>query len=338
MTSFTPKIRVALLTGGISSEDYLSRRSCHSYYQALDPERYDFYLLDWQKNGRVIESHTNTPTVARIHPNLLSCFMHFRGDVVVNTLHGEKENSGQIQGLLELAKIPYTGNRLGPSALGMDKEKTKYFFHHLGINTPKSVRFELSVDSLSQLSKLIHQAGLHFPLIFKPIAGGSSDGIILIKETNYLATTYQYLLENAHHRAYFIEEFIQGKDLSFAIFNTGTADPIYTLPAAGIHYVGPFFDKQIKFEEQYQVQFPYGLSADITNKMQQAAIAIHQELGLTCFSRTDFILGDAGLFALEVNTHPGMSNSSILSHMLKEGGYTLSFFLDQMIAFSLNPQ
>ena len=330
------KVVLALLTGGISSEDYLSRRSCDTFCQVLDKERYDFYLLDWKKNGEIVESELNQPTkIARTHRDIISCFTDFRGDVVVNTLHGERENCGQIQGLLELAQIPYTGNRLSPSSIGMDKEKTKLCFQSLGINTPRALSLPLSLKKIEAFLELLNQAKLRYPLICKPVRGGSSDGIFLIRDASEVATAYELICQKEPSQAYFIEEFVEGSELSVALFNLGSDYPVYTFPVSRIDYNGTFFNKQVKYEEGYQVRFPHYIKPRIEQEMKNAALQIHRYLGLEGFSRTDFILGSNGFFALEVNTHPGMSSSSIVPKMVNEEGHSLTFFLDQMIEHAL---
>lgn len=332
------KITVALLTGGISSEDYLSRRSCTTLCASLAKDRYDFYVLDWKKDGRVYRSKLNRPQEGdRKYRNILSCFGDFTGDVLFNTLHGEQENCGRIQGLLELAKIPYTGNGLCPSVLGMDKEKTKICFQHLDIPTPRSLQLPpvAEVENWQKLQIYFEEKQFRYPLILKPVKGGSSDGIRLIETETDLRAAHDFLTTRERKQPSFIEEFIQGQDLSVGLFQLGPSQPACTFPVARIDYAETFFDKNVKYEKRYTVSFPSDLVQPLVDEMKEAALAIHQCLGLEGFSRTDFILSPMGIYALEVNTHPGMSRSSIMPQMVREGGFTLKFFVERMIEYAM---
>ena len=336
------KITVALLTGGISSEDYLSRRSCTTVYRELDNSRYDLFILDWQKQGRVEQSAINNPEqLTKTHKSIVSCFADFNGDVVFNTLHGELENSGQIQGLLELAKIPITGNGLAASVLGMDKQKCKDCFASLAVPTPRGIQLPQPDVPLTvkELQGLFNKAGMQLPLILKPVSGGSSDGILLIRDESALAASLEQINQDNQQRPFLIEEFHRGRELSVGIFcfpgQINCSQRFTMLPVAEIVYDGDFFDKKVKHEEKYQLSFPADLSEDLLDRLEKTALAIHCYFGLQGFSRTDFILTDNELYTLEVNTHPGMGCSSIIPGMVEQAGLSLGNFYGQMIDYAL---
>jgi D-alanine-D-alanine ligase len=336
------KITVALLTGGISNEAYLSRRSCATVCKELDRDRYDIFILDWQQQGTVKQSALNRPEQwVKAHTDIIACFADFSGDLVFNTLHGELENSGQIQGLLELAKIPLTGNGITASVLGMNKQKCKDCFASLAVPCPRGVLLPAPDVPLTYkvLQQILSRAGLRLPLILKPVSGGSSDGIHLIRNVSELTASLELINHANRQRPFLMEEFHNGREISVGIFcfpgQINCSRHFIMLPVAEILYEGVFFDKEIKHEEQYQLSFPDDLSPELLARLKKAAHAIHCYLGLQGFSRTDFILTDSELFALEVNTHPGMSSSSIIPGMVAQAGLSLGNLYGQMIDYSL---
>jgi D-alanine-D-alanine ligase len=328
------KTTLAFLCGGISSEDYLSRRSCELLYKEMERNTSDIFVLDWQRDGRVFESAINAPfTQNRVHPSIVHCFTDFQGDIVVNLLHGEKENCGEIQGLLRLAQIPYTGNDLSSSIIGMNKTLTKTCFQKLRINSPRDFLFQpvRKEDHLDLLFEF-HSTGLQFPLILKPVKGGSSFGIHLVHNKdellNFVETTYD-------GTPYLFEEFIQGDDCCIGVFATRANPTPIILPMARIHYKGDFFDATIKYEDTYRVNFPIDVDKSLVEGMRDAALMTHRFIGFNGFSRCDFIVKDDEFFALEVNTHPGMSAYSIVPNMVKHAGLSLGSFFYEMIEETL---
>jgi D-alanine-D-alanine ligase len=324
------KTKLALLCGGISREDYLSRRSCQVLYQVLDTTKFDLYILDWQQDGSVLESTVNSPDLIRTtHPSILHCFANFSGDVVVNLIHGEKENCGEIQGLLELAHIPYTGNGLSASVEGMVKTLTKRCFTEIGVKTPAAFLFRprRKEDRLKLLGEL-RSTALHYPLILKPVKGGSSIGIQLVHNETELQ---EFLAQLGDLTPYLFEEFIEGTEYSVGVFATHSSPKTIVLPIARIDHEGDYFDAQIKFNDTYRVVFPTDIPRIPAEGMRQAAIRIHETIGFSGFSRCDFIVRGDDFFALEVNTHPGMSAYSIVPNMVKQAQLSLGDFFEQMI-------
>ncbi len=328
------KIKVALLCGGISLEDYLSRRSCQVLYQALDTRQFALFILDWQQDGSVLESELNAPEVIKtIHPSIVHCFANFCGDVVVNLIHGEKENCGELQGLLELAHIPYTGNGLSSSVVGMIKTLTKRCFIELGIKTPASFLFQPQrKEDRQRLLDELRRTAMPYPLILKPVKGGSSIGICLVNNENEL---FEFVEKMPGSRPYLIEEFINGTEYSVGVFAIKSSPEPIVFPIARIDHEGEFFDAKIKFEDTYQVVFPKDVDKIPAAGMYQAAIRIHKAIGFNGFSRCDFIVKGDDFFALEVNTHPGMSAFSIVPNMIKEARLCLGDFFVQMIREAL---
>ncbi len=328
------KTTLAFLCGGITAEDYLSRRSCQLLFAEIDTNKFDIFILDWQQDGTVLESQINqTETIARTHKSILHCFSDFHGDVVVNLLHGEKENCGAIQGLLDLAQIPHTGNDLSSSTIGMNKALTKTCFRELAIPCPRDFLFHPKwKEDQAWLLTEFHKRALQFPLILKPAKGGSSIGIQLVQNEAELMT---FIETNYNGTPYIFEEFIQGDDYCVGVFATASSPSPVLLPIACIHYNGLFFDAAIKRDDTYRVEFPTTIDKNLAYAMQEAAIKMHNYIGFNAFSRCDFIVKGGDFFALEVNTHPGMSAYSIIPNMVTRAQLSLGDFFEEMIGEAL---
>ena len=329
------KTTLALLCGGLSTEDYLSRRSCQFLYPQFTADRYDLFILDWQRDGTVVESQVNEPgKIKTVHPDIISCFAEFIGDIVVNLTHGGVENSGQLQGLLDLARIPYTGNGVTASAIGMNKILTKFFFRELRIPCSADFLFcpDQEQDFTHALEKL-QESGLNYPLILKPLKGGSSEGICLIRNKTELQ---KFLDTEYDDTPYVFEEFLQGEDYCVGVFSTRSEKEPFVLPVARIRYDGHFFDAQIKQAGTYTVEFPENIDKTLIDSMCKHALQAHKTIGLQGFSRTDFILRNSEFFAIEINTHPGMSEYSILPKMLQKVNLSIQTFYEKMVEIELH--
>ena len=329
------KKTLALLCGGLSAEDYLSRRSCGLVYSELDHSKFDILVLDWQKDGSVVESKINNPDQLHAsHRSILECFTRFRGDVVVNLIHGEKENCGELQGLLDLAGIPYTGNNLCSSVVGMVKCLSKQVFKELGIKTPRDFLFHpAGKNEWLRLLDRFRQESLQFPIILKPVKGGSSLGVHLAHNE---AELFDFLETDFNGNAYIFEEFIQGDDYCVGVFATTSSSAPIIFPTARIAHEGEFFDARIKYEDTYRVEFPADIPVELSRAMQDAAVRTHEYIGFNGFSRCDFIVGGNDFYALEVNTHPGMSPFSIVPNMVRQAQLSLGMLFEQMIKEALD--
>ena len=334
---------VGILMGGPSSEDYLSRRSAEVVFNAILGPKYNLVVLDWLRDGRVNQFLLNSFTEAeRFHKSLVDCLKELSVDIIFNATHGEYENSGQLQGLFNILRIPFTGNGLQSSVIGMDKILSKKFFQSLGINTPRYVVCEQV--RLRQEDTLIGEEDprllreLEYPLIVKPAKGGSSVDMAVVRTETELRDQVLHLYESRGRSVVFAEEFKEGHDSSVCVFGSTSRGDLRVLPAARILYEGEFFDARIKFEDSYRVSFDHTLPPGTAAELEKSAVLIHRCLRFEGFSRTDFIVTENEVYALEVNTHPGLSPCSIVPNMLKHAGVSLSEAVDRLIEWGLEPR
>lgn len=337
------RLTVGILMGGPSAEDYLSRRSAEVVFNAMRGPRYDLIVLDWLRDDRVNQFRLNSFTATdSCHASLVDCLTRLRADIIFNATHGEYENSGQLQGLFNLLRVPFTGNGLQSSVIGMDKILSKKFFQSLGINTPRYVVFDRV--RLRQKDALLGEEDQHllevfeYPLIVKPAKGGSSVDMAVVRTEQELRDCVVHLFNARNRSVVFAEEFKKGKDYSVGVFGSTSVGDLQVLPVAEILYNGEFFDAKTKFEDTYRVCFDHALPSALTAKLEKTAGLIHSGFRFEGFSRTDFIVTENEVFVLEVNTHPGFSNYSIVPNMLKRAGVSLAEAIDKLIEWGLQPR
>ena len=233
-----------------------------------------------------------------------------------------------------LPTSPYTGIGLSSSVVGMIKILTKRCFREIGIKTPSDFLFQprRKKDWGRLLTDFRHVA-LQYPLILKPVKGGSSIGIQLVHNEKELL---DFLEKKYNGTPYVFEEYIQGDEYSVGIFATYACPAPIVLPTARIIYEGDYFDATIKYDDTYRVEFPTDIKPGLLEAMQDAAIQTHKSIGFSGFSRCDFIVRGDEFFALEVNTHPGMGAHSIIPNMVKHAQLSLGSLFEQMIEEALN--
>jgi D-alanine-D-alanine ligase len=323
-----------LLCGGISSEDYLSRRSCESIWDHFNPQLYTRILVDWQKDGCFYEYWPDSRTeVKEIHPHIRSFFVQVKGDIIFNLLHGEKENHGKLQGLLQIFGIPYAGNGMEASVIGMNKLLSKRLFIQENIPVPAFcvINHFRHRDLEKDLDHALTKLGL--PCIIKPILGGSSLGLYLAQSRQDLALYLQEILPL--YEEVLIEEFIDGTEYSIGVLGSTREDVYRCLPVVRMEYSGPIFDAKIKYEDTYQSVYPSGLSGQHEQQLKDMAIRIHRSFKFEGPCRVDLRFKHNTPYILEVNTQPGLSSYSIYPKMLKHADISLADFVDTLIAWGI---
>lgn len=334
------RISVAVLCGGISSEDYLSRRSSTVVAGALRRAGFQVDVLDWDSNGQIrlnSDSGSNSHTT---WSSLADCFSHFRPDVVFNALHGESENAGQLQGFFELVGIPVTGHGLVASVLGMDKLLSKHVFASLRITQPSSC--ELGYPGYLTAGRAVERftaSGMDYPVMLKSAFGGSSGALELVETESSFVDVWNRWCQRPDLGGYrtFAEEYIDGLEYSLGIFGHWRQEDYVLLPVVGIEFDGPYFDKDTKFTDRYRVNCVHELTQEVQSDMRDATVAVHYAMRFSGFSRMDFRVAANRAYALEVNTHPGLAPASIIPNSLSCSMLTMEEAVSQMVEWSLAP-
>lgn len=304
------KMNVALLAGGSSGERDISLASGQGAREALEEAGFNVMVLD--------------PAVK----SDLEALLDGQFDVAFICLHGRYGEDGTIQGLLEVLGLPYIGSGVWSSALAIDKSKTKVFYEHYGIPTPKSVT--LYDPKAMTGAELIARVGS--PCVVKPANEGSALGVYIVKEPTEVeeALTAAFALDSE----VLVETYISGTELTVSVI--GNDDP-KALPIIQIVPANEFYD----FESKYapggsQHLCPAPLSAEDTARIQKIAVAAHKTLGCRGVSRTDIIMDENGdCWTLETNTVPGMTSTSLLPDAGRAAGYSFPELCTKLIELAI---
>jgi D-alanine-D-alanine ligase len=273
--------RIAVLMGGQSAEREISIRSGRAVWTALIRKGYDAIPLE-----------VDLSVVARLR--------EVRGQVAFIALHGPGGEDGTIQGLLEVLHIPYTGSGVQACAVAMDKAVTKALLEHGGVPVPRGF-----VRTLRDRKKPL-PTGFRFPLVVKPVSQGSTLGITIVRKSRDLSKGLEAAF--AYGAAVLIEEYIDGRELTVGILNDRALPVVEIIPRSG------FYDFASKYTPGASVyKAPAPLSSRQTKQLQTLALDVHRRFGCRGATRVDFRLDRKGRpFVLELNTVPGMTETSLL--------------------------
>ena len=294
------KKRVAVLYGGTSAEREVSLRSGQAVYQALRAAGYQVHLID-------------------VGSDLPAQLTAQGSEIAFIALHGRNGEDGRVQGLLEMLRIPYTGSGVLASSLAMDKRVTKQLLLFHAVPTPAYavVRTQEEVQT--------YLAGVHvFPLVVKPAHEGSTLGISIVHDARELRAGIEAAA--VFDAAVLIEEFIDGPELTVSVMK-GVALPIIQIvPNEG------FYDYRAKYTVgQTRYLLPAPLNAALSAVIQQAAVRACELLGCRGAARVDFMLRDQRFYCLEVNTIPGMTETSLLPKAAAAVGLDFGQLAEQIL-------
>ncbi len=319
------KEKVVILMGGISEEHYLSLRSGENILNHIDGNKYNVSSVKWEKNGSLTEFENNSLTDVKQQYNSITDFLsNLKQTILFNVLHGNLEGDGKLTALFEFFNILYTGNGYHTSVTGMNKYLSKLIFSNNNIQTPDFIL--VNEKNMANIKKM------KFPLIIKPVFSGSSIGV---KRVNYPKEAQQWIekLWKDNHTIIIAERFISGKDYSVAVLSdfSGGCEKKIVFDAARIDYNGELFDDACKYNNEYTTVVPSGLSKEKECRLKEIALKLHDIFGFRGISRTDFIINGESVYVLEVNTHPGLSEHSIVPSMIAQSGYTMKEVIDILI-------
>jgi D-alanine-D-alanine ligase len=311
------KLRVAVLYGGRSGEHEISLRSAESIIAAMDPERYEVHRIFITKDGRW-EPRAISPE-PDANPGI---------DVVFPVLHGTFGEDGTVQGLLELAGLPYVGAGVLASAVSMDKEVTKRLLRERGLPVADYVVSRRGYIDLDMICET-----LTFPMFVKPVNLGSSVGISKVKTREELAAALKTAAE--FDQRVIVERGIAGREFECAVL--GNEDP----QAAGPCEILPsreFYDYEDKYIlNQARTVLPADLSPEQIREIQRLAVACYRAVHCEGMARIDFLMDTAtGQFYInEPNTIPGFTSISMYPKMWEAAGLPYAKLIDRLIELAL---
>lgn len=309
--------KVALVLGGKSAEREISLRTGEQVGVALRCKGHEVVALD-------------------LDAELVPALQREKPDVVFIALHGRYGEDGCLQGLLEILGIPYVGSGVLASALAMDKIMSKKLFRLEGLTCPRSIavtRDDVEQTGEGGLVKAVQET-LGFPAIVKPRREGSTIGLSLVREPGSLRDALARAFE--YDSDAMVEEYIRGTEITVGVL--GNREP-RALPVIEIVSATGLYDYEAKYTKGLSEHIiPARVPDDTYRAAQDAAVRAHKAMGCRGMSRADFIVGPGGVpYILEVNTIPGMTETSLLPDAARAAGIEFPDLVDMLIDFALEP-
>ena len=350
------RLNICVLFGGISPEHEVSLRSAESVLKNLNPEKYNIIPVgitkdgDWIRYGGTDYSELPAGTWidhadnrrAAISPIRGQGLLCFEGDCVVRelidvvfpVLHGENGEDGAMQGLLQMAGIPYVGPHVAESAVAMDKTLTKLVADNAGV--PQAAWLLVrSADLRCRMENIIEQLENRFsyPVFVKPAGTGSSVGVskALDREQLQEALTKAGQFDDK----ILVEEFIHGREVEVAVM--GNDSPVASV-CGEIDSGAEFYDYDAKYITDTSVAYiPARIDEAVAEQVREQAVKIYSAIGCKGLSRVDFFVTyeDDRVVFNEINTLPGFTSISMYPKLFAASGIPYDELLDRLLELAL---
>ena len=296
------KKHVAFLMGGLSSEREVSINSGNACYNAIDKEKY--------RASKII-----------IDKNFYDKILTVKPDICFNALHGSFGEDGTIQSFLNKIKMPYTHSGANASAIAMNKLLTKSYLSKFYKKTEDNIIFpkNYNFNSINEFKKFL-------PLVLKPISGGSSVEINILKNEDDL----NYVKDKIFSNLFIVEPLVGNRELTVSVLEN---KPLIVTEI--ISKKNFFYDYNSKYSSNGSLHIlPAKIPEAVYNKVTKWAKLAHKLLGCSGISRSDFRYDDTEntLYMLEINTQPGMTKTSLSPEQAKYCGITLTELVDKLIS------
>ena len=323
-----PRLRVAVLAGGRSSEHEISLASARSVLESLDPERYDVVTVAIGRDGRW-ELGSGDGSVAETLPVPAANAPATLGavDVVLPILHGPFGEDGTVQGLLELAGVAYVGAGVAASALCMDKDLFKKVLRDSGIAVARHVALR-SGDEVEN--------PFGYPCFVKPARLGSSVGISKVHDAGELQPAVE--LAFRHDEKVLIEEYLDGIEIEVGVL--GNREPVASLPGQIVPLGHEWYDFASKYEEGgMELVIPPNLPDEVIERVQRTAVEAFRVTECEGMARADcFVLDGEKVVVNELNTIPGFTSTSVYAKLFEASGLPYEELLQRLIELALERQ
>jgi D-alanine-D-alanine ligase len=343
--------RLGIILGGRSGEHEVSVVSAQHVIAAADKERFEVVPIGIARSGAWLTPEETAAVLARdealyqkslrvdseggqgllARPQALEALAHV--DVAFPLIHGPYGEDGTLQGLLEMADVPYVGAGVAASAVGLDKALMKALVAQAGLPVPDyrvvlSWRWE--ADQKAVTREL--EAAMPYPWFVKPANGGSSVGITKVRSREDLSEAGQLALR--YDRKLVVEQGIQGREIECAVL--GNDDP-QASPLGEIVYQREFYDYEAKYlDPNTQLIAPAQIPAETTARIQSMALQGYRAIDCAGMSRVDFfLLPDGAVLLDEVNTIPGFTPISMFPRLWQLAGLTYSQLITRLVDLAL---
>ena len=346
------KLNVCVLFGGMSPEHDVSLRSAESVLNNMDTEKYNVFPVGIAKDGDWIlygsTDYSKLPTGqwlncpenrrAAISPIRGQGLLIFEGDNVIRemieivfpVLHGENGEDGSVQGLLQLAGIPFVGPHVAASAVSMDKTLTKLVADNAGV---KQAAWQLvrAAEVRSHMEQVITrlEGKFNYPMFVKPAGTGSSVGVSKAADREGLVRALSHAVQ--FDSKILVEEFIHGREVEVAVM--GNESPVASV-CGEIDSGADFYDYDAKYVTDTSVAYiPARIPAEVEEFVREKAVKIYSAIGCQGVSRVDFFVtyDDNRVVFNDINTLPGFTSISKYPKLFAASGIPYSQIIDNLL-------
>ncbi len=289
-------LKIGVLAGGLSAEREVSLKSGEAVYNALLRRGYNAVFIDLGQNACEQIKQSNI-------------------EMAFVVLHGGWGENGALQGMLEIMGIPYTGSGVLASALSMDKVASKRLFMQAGLKVPEFVLTE--EPDLKELP-------FQLPVVVKPSHEGSSVGVSIVESLDEVAPAIRVASE--YGWPVIVERYIKGKEIQIGILEDEVLGGVEVRPKR------KFYDYTAKYTPgTTEYILPPEIPEHMYEKCKQIALKAHRVLGCSGATRVDLLMAEDGIYVLEVNTIPGMTETSLLPKIASLAGYSFDDLIERII-------
>ena len=350
------KLSVCVLFGGISPEHEVSLRSAEAVLNNMDSSKYHILPVGITKGGDWIlfggtdysmlpdgtwqDHHGNRrATISPVRGQGLICFegdcvVRQQVDVVFPVLHGENGEDGAMQGLLQMAGIPYVGPHISASAVAMDKTLTKLVVDTTDV-PQANWHLVRTQDAENRMDRVIEQVEEKFsyPVFVKPAGTGSSVGVS--KAADRVALREALLTAGVYDKKILVEEFIHGREIEVAVM--GNDSPVASV-CGEIDSGADFYDYDSKYVTDTSTAYiPARISEETAEAVREAAVKVYSAIGCRGLSRVDFFVTYEGerIVFNEINTIPGFTSISMYPKLFGASGIPYAQLIDQLLELAM---
>lgn len=315
MVKLDEELDVCVLMGGTSSEREVSLKSGENVYEALVKARKELNPVygEFSQEDEILDLVTDA-------------------DIVFNSLHGGIGEDGTVQALMDILGVPYTGSGPLGSSMAMNKLYSKEGFHRASVNTPDYV--EGAGRSTSLLVERVSKE-LSYPVVVKPVGEGSSRGVEMADDEEELIAEIDRV--KSKYGRLFLEQYVEGREVTAGVLEDD--GKLVALPLVELEVKRErFYNYKAKYTPgETEFICPARVPEDLAESVKEQAKRAHSEFNCDGYSRVDFMVDQQGkIFGLEVNTLPGMTETSDLPLAAKEAGISFVELVERMALSALS--
>jgi D-alanine-D-alanine ligase len=320
-------MNVAVVMGGYSDESVISLRSGQLILNHLDKNNYQAFEVHVLNDGWFCLTDSQKYPINKADFTVTKENQTIKFDVIVNTIHGTPGEDGHLQAYWELLELPYTGCGFYQSSLTFNKRDTLSVLSKF--NIPKAKSIYLSKGDAIDGNAI--QAELGLPFFVKPNQSGSSLGVSMVNSLDDLPKALDFAF--AEDNDILIESYLNGSEVSVGVLNLNGETKV--LGITEILSQNEFFDYEAKYLGKSEEITPARISKELEDLVIVTAKKVYESLGMTGFSRADFIIMNGIPHFIEINTNPGLSPQSIFPQQAAYANIPFSDLLDNEIKLAL---